>query len=59
MRTSGACRAAALRLASQAAIDVVRGDEIAVIEAEPAAGIHYFVGSRRERHGTSERAAEL
>src|SRR5919201_4194436 len=49
----------ALRVASQAAIDLVRGDEIAMVEAEAAAGIHHFVGGGRKRHRAAELAAEL
>src|SRR5262245_34801698 len=33
----------ALRLSPQAAVDVVRGDEIAMIEPQPAAAIHPLV----------------
>src|SRR5262249_51200402 len=49
----------ASRLTSQPPIDLVRSDEIAVIDAEPAAGIHDFVGSGRERHRAAELAAKL
>src|SRR5205807_1484691 len=47
------------RLASQAAINFVGGDEIAVIDAEPAAGIHHLIGGGRERHRAAQLAAEL
>src|SRR5262249_54480523 len=50
---------AALGLASKAAIDFVRSHEIAVLESEPAARIHDFVGGRCERHGAAEFAAEF
>src|SRR5215510_2690724 len=49
----------ALRLSPQAAVDVVRGDEIAMIEPQPAASIHHFVCGRRQRHRAAELAAEL
>src|SRR6516165_10610633 len=48
-----------LRLSPQAAIDLVRGDEIAMIEPQPAASIHHFVCGRRQRHRAAELAAEL
>src|SRR6516165_1349380 len=48
-----------LRLSPQAAIDRVRGDEIAMIEPQPAAGIHHFVCGRRQWHRTAELAAEF
>src|SRR5262245_53280760 len=38
----------ALRLPAQTAIDFVRGDEIAMVESQPAAGIHHFIGGRRQ-----------
>src|SRR5215475_6297883 len=49
----------ASRLSPQAAIDLMRGDEIAMIEPQPAASIHHFVCGRRQRHRAAELAAEL
>src|SRR5262245_50015377 len=49
----------ALCLSPQAAVDVVRGDEIAMIEPQPAASIHHFVCGRRQRHRAAELSAEL
>src|SRR5262249_8872954 len=48
-----------LRRSPQAAIDLVRGDEVAMIEPQPAAGIHHFVCGRCQRHWAAELAAEL
>src|SRR5215469_8497646 len=48
-----------LGLSPQAAIDLMRGDEVAMIEPQPAAGIHHFVCGRGQRHWAAELAAEL
>src|ERR1700757_3927251 len=48
-----------LRRSPQAAIDLMRGDEVAVIEPQSTAGIHHFVCGRRQRHWAAELAAEL
>src|SRR5215831_14546016 len=48
-----------LRLSPQAAIDLVRGDEVTVIEPQPAAGIHHFVCGRPQGHRAAELAAEF
>ena len=37
----------------------MRGDEIAMIEPQPAASIHHFVGGRRQGHRAAELAAEF
>ena len=37
----------------------MRHDEIVVVNAKPAAGVHHLVGGGSERRGTAERAAEF
>ena len=37
----------------------MRDDEIVAIDAEPAAGVHHFVGGGGERHRAAELAAEI
>ena len=43
----------------KSAIDLMRDHEIVAVDAEPAAGIHHFVGGGGERHRAAERAAEI
>src|SRR5215471_21506476 len=62
VRRLGSCRVdcgGALGLSPQATVDVVRSDEIAMIEPQPAASIHHFVCGRRQRNRAAELAAEL
>src|SRR5262249_60029236 len=46
-----------LRLSPQAAIDLVRGDEVAMFDPQPPAGLHHFVCRRRQWQRGSELAA--
>src|SRR5437660_12913942 len=48
-----------LRLSPHAAIDLVRGDEVAMIEPQPGAGIHHFVCRRCYGHRDPELSAAL